>query len=128
MTETQSILSKIGGKAKTVTVVFDEGLEFDFVANDHNYKKLAEARNELKAVHATMTEAEEDEAENLDKLKLMVDKGMTEAFGEDAAAKVYDATGESTLLYCKVYIYAMEQIGNVYTEQNNLQAVSKHLE
>ncbi len=124
---TQSILSQIGGKAKTVTVVFDEGLEFDFVANDHNYKKLAEARNELKAVHATMTEAEEDEAQNLDKLKVMIDKGMTEAFGEDAAAKVYDATGGSTLLYCKVYIFAMEQIGNVYTEQKNLQAVSKHL-
>ena len=124
---TQSILSQIGGKAKTVTVVFDEGLEFDFVANDHNYKKLAEARNELKAVHATMTEAEEDEAQNLDKLKVMIDKGMTEAFGEDAAAKVYDATGGSTLLYCKVYIFAMEQIGNVYAEQKNLQAVSKHL-
>lgn len=124
---TQSILSQIGGKAKTVTVVFDEDLEFDFVANDHNYKKLAEARNELKAVHATMTEAEEDEAQNLDKLKVMIDKGMTEAFGEDAAAKVYDATGGSTLLYCKVYIFAMEQIGNVYTEQKNLQAVSKHL-
>ena len=83
---TQSILSQIGGKAKTVTVVFDDGLEFDFVANDRNYKKLAEARNELKAVHATMTEAEEDEAQNLDKLKVMIDKGMTEAFGEDAAA------------------------------------------
>ena len=124
---TKSILSQIGGKAKTITVVFDEGLEFDFVANDHNYKKLAEARNELKAVHATMTEAEEDEAQNLDKLKVMIDKGMTEAFGEDAAAKVYDATGGSTLLYCKVYIFAMEQIGNVYTEQKNLQAVSKHL-
>ena len=124
---TQSILSQIGGKAKTITVVFDEGLEFDFVANDHNYKKLVEARNELKAVHATMTEAEEDEAQNLDKLKVMIDKGMTEAFGEDAAAKVYDATGGSTLLYCKVYIFAMEQIGNVYTEQKNLQAVSKHL-
>lgn len=124
---TQSILSQIGGKAKTVTVVFDEGLEFDFVANDHNYKKLAEARNELKAVHATMTEAEEDEAQNLDKLKVMIDKGMTETFGEDAAAKVYDATGGSTLLYCKAYIFAMEQIGNVYTEQKNLQAVSKHL-
>ena len=124
---TQSILSQIGGKAKTVTVVFDEGLEFDFVANDHNYKKLAEARNELKAVHATMTEAEEDEAQNLDKLKVMIDKGMTEAFGEDAAAKVYDATGGSSLLYCKLYIFAMEQIGNVYTEQKNLQAVSKHL-
>ena len=124
---TQSILSQIGGKAKTITVFFDEGLEFDFVANDHNYKKLAEARNELKAVHATMTEAEEDEAQNLDKLKVMIDKGMTEAFGEDAAAKVYDATGGSTLLYCKVYIFAMEQIGNVYTEQKNLQAVSKHL-
>ena len=124
---TQSILSQIGGKAKTVTVVFDDGLEFDFVANDHNYKKLAEARNELKAVHATMTEAEEDEAQNLDKLKVMIDKGMTEAFGEDAAAKVYDATGGSTLLYCKVYIFAMEQIGNVYAEQKDLQAVSKHL-
>ena len=124
---TQSILSQIGGKAKTVTVVFDEGLEFDFVANDHNYKKLAEDRNELKAVHATMTEAEEDEAQNLDKLKVMIDKGMTEAFGEDAAAKVYDATGGSSLLYCKLYIFAMEQIGNVYTEQKNLQAVSKHL-
>ena len=124
---TQSILSQIGGKAKTVTVVFDEGLEFDFVANDHNYKKLAEARNELKAVQATMTEAEEDEAQNLEKLKVMIDKGMTEAFGEDAAAKVYAATGGSTLLYCKVYIFAMEQIGNVYAEQKNLQAVSKHL-
>ena len=124
---TQSILSQIGGKAKTITVVFDEGLEFDFVANDHNYKKLVEARNELKAVHATMTEAEEDEAQNLDKLKVMIDKGLTEAFGEDAATKVYDATGGSTLLYCKVYIFAMERIGNVYTEQKNLQAVSKHL-
>ena len=124
---TQSILSQIGGKAKTITVVFDEGLEFDFVANDHNYKKLAEARNELKAVQATMTEAEEDEAQNLEKLKVMIDKGMTEAFGEDAAAKVYDATGGSTLLYCKTYIFAMEQIGNVYAEQKNLQAVSKHL-
>ena len=124
---TQSILSQIGGKAKTVTVVFDEGLEFDFVANDHNYKKLAEARNELKAVQATMTEAEEDEAQNLEKLKVMIDKGMTEAFGEDAAAKVYAATGGSTLLYCKVYIFAMEQIGNVYAEQKDLQAVSKHL-
>ena len=124
---TQSILSQIGGKAKTITVVFDEGLEFDFVANDHNYKKLAEARNELKAVQATMTEAEEDEAQNLEKLKVMIDKGMTEAFGEDAAAKVYAATGGSTLLYCKAYIFSMEQIGNVYAEQKDLQAVSKHL-
>lgn len=51
---TQSILSQIGGKAKTITVVFDEGLEFDFVANDHNYKFQSTHPCRVRQCHLTL--------------------------------------------------------------------------
>lgn len=96
-----------------------------FTQTDAKSKAVSEKAVELKDKADTIKEG--DEWENRESIKSLLDDFFSTMFDADAPGKIYQATGENTWSYLKVFLQMAEAIMETKKKQENDETFKKYL-
>lgn len=101
----------------------DFSLEFN--PSDDKSKAIFDKANEVKLAAENLTEG--DEWENRKSIKELLDDFLATFFDSEAPEKVYNAAGQNTWNYLKVFLQISEAILEVRKKQENDETFKKYL-
>ncbi|HFU3713956.1 TPA: hypothetical protein ACGPDC_001306 [Streptococcus suis] len=96
-----------------------------FTQTDAKSKAVSEKAVELKDKADTIKEG--DEWENRESIKGLLDDFFSTMFDADAPVKIYQAAGENTWSYLKVFLQIAEAIMETKKKQENDETFKKYL-
>ena len=114
------------GDLKDVTTVNIGDVTLEFKATDEKSEMLEKKSAELKA-KAEQIDESGTEWELRKELKDLLDEFFTAAFDGEAPQKLYDACGQNTISYLKLFLQIADALREVNEERQNDEAFKKYL-
>lgn len=107
-------------------LVFDLGEhQLVFIPTDERSKAVTEKANDLKKRSENINEDDEWVARKA--IKELIDEIFTTMFDEDAPRKIYQAAGENTWSYLKIFMKISETVKQEQQKQLNDEEFKKYL-
>ncbi|HEM6509305.1 TPA: hypothetical protein U2E14_000926 [Streptococcus suis] len=108
------------------SIIFNIGeLSLKFVPTDAKSQEVSEKTIELQTKADNIKEG--DEWENRESIKGLLDDFFSTMFDADAPGKIYQAAGENTWSYLKVFLQMAEAIMETKKRQENDETFKKYL-
>ena len=114
------------GDLKDVTTFNIGDVTLEFKATDEKSEMLEKKSAELKA-KAEQIDESGTEWELRKELKDLLDEFFTAAFDDEAPQKLYDACGQNTISYLKLFLQIADALREVNEERQNDEAFKKYL-
>ena len=114
------------GDLKDVTTFNIGDVTIEFKATDEKSEMLEKKSAELKA-KAEQIDESGTEWELRKELKDLLDEFFTAAFDADTPQKLYDACGQNTISYLKLFLQIADALREVNEERQNDEAFKKYL-
>ena len=114
------------GNLKDVTTFNIGDVTLEFKATDEKSEMLEKKSAELKA-KAEQIDESGTEWELRKELKDLLDEFFTAAFDGEAPQKLYDACGQNTISYLKLFLQIADALREVNEERQNDEAFKKYL-
>ncbi len=114
------------GDLKDVTTFNIGDVTLEFKATDEKSEMLEKKSAELKA-KAEQIDESGTEWELRKELKDLLDEFFTAAFDGEAPQKLYDACGQNTISYLKLFLQIADALREVNEERQNDEAFKKYL-
>lgn len=114
------------GDLKDVTTFNIGDVTLEFKATDEKSEMLEKKSAELKA-KAEQIDESGTEWELRKELKDLLDEFFTAAFDADTPQKLYDACGQNTISYLKLFLQIADALREVNEERQNDEAFKKYL-
>ena len=114
------------GDLKDVTTFNIGDVTLEFKATDEKSEMLEKKSAELKA-KAEQIDESGTEWELRKELKNLLDEFFTAAFDADTPQKLYDACGQNTISYLKLFLQIADALREVNEERQNDEAFKKYL-
>ena len=114
------------GDLKDVTTFNIGDVTLGFKATDEKSEMLDKKSAELKA-KAEQIDESGTEWELRKELKDLLDEFFTAAFDADTPQKLYDACGQNTISYLKLFLQIADALREVNEERQNDEAFKKYL-
>ncbi|HFI0449114.1 TPA: hypothetical protein ACGOY6_001344 [Streptococcus suis] len=118
-----NIINLVGNNNR---LVFDLGEhQLVFIPTDERSKAVTEKANDLKKRSENINEDDEWVARKA--IKELIDEIFTTMFDEDAPRKIYQAAGENTWSYLKIFMKISETVKQEQQKQLNDEEFKKYL-
>lgn len=114
------------GDLKDVTTFNIGDVTLEFKATDEKSEMLEKKSAELKS-KAEQIDESGTEWELRKELKDLLDEFFTAAFDGEAPQKLYDACGQNTISYLKLFLQIADALREVNEERQNDEAFKKYL-
>lgn len=114
------------GDLKDVTTFNIGDVTLEFKATDEKSEMLEKKSAELKA-KAEQIDESGTEWELRKELKDLLDEFFAAAFDDEAPQKLYDACGQNTISYLKLFLQIADALREVNEERQNDEAFKKYL-
>lgn len=114
------------GDLKDVTTFNIGDVTLEFKATDEKSEMLEKKSAELKA-KAEQIDESGTEWELRKELKDLLDEFFTAAFDGEAPQKLYDACGQNTISYLRLFLQIADALREVNEERQNDEAFKKYL-
>lgn len=114
------------GNLKDVTTFNIGDVTLEFKATDEKSEMLEKKSAELKT-KAEQIDESGTEWELRKELKDLLDEFFTAAFDGEAPQKLYDACGQNTISYLKLFLQIADALREVNEERQNDEAFKKYL-